>query len=91
MVRISMNDIETSTTLSTEQQKAVCGGFGYYSPWGYVPYIAPYNRYANGFGGFSNVFNQGTLGYGIQAGTFGMQASFAAQNDSWMTSFRSGW
>lgn len=91
MVRILMNDIETSTTLSSEQQKAVHGGFGYYSPWGYIPYYAPRSRYASGYGGFNNVFSRGSVGYGIQAGTFGMQASFAASNAAWSKSFNSGW
>lgn len=87
MVRISLNDIETSTTLSTEQQKAVSGGFGFYSPWGYIPYYAPRSRYAFGYGGFRNVFNPGSVGFGIQAGTFNMQAGFAAQNAAWSRNF----
>lgn len=92
MSRITLNDIDTDTTLSTEQQQAVRGGFGVWTRFGFVPYIAPVNsRYAGGFGGFTNVFNRGTFGYGVQAGTFTMQASFAQQNSSWMDSFRSGW
>ncbi|MFK7915486.1 MAG: hypothetical protein AB8B93_16340 [Pseudomonadales bacterium] len=92
MSRIQMNEIDNVSTLSNDQQKAVHGGFGIYTPWGYIPYRAPVtSRYAFGFGGFTNQFSPGQLGFGIQAGTFNMQAGFAQQNSAWMDSFRSGW
>ena len=92
MSRITLNDIDATTTLSAEQQQAVRGGYGIWTRFGYIPYFAPpTSRYAGGFGGFTNVFNQGTFGHAVQAGTFTMQANFASQNSSWMDSFRSGW
>lgn len=92
MSRISLNELKNFTTLSTEQRKSIQGGLGICSPWGYIPYRALVsNPYAFGFGGFRNQFNQGQAGFGIQAGTFAMQASFAQHNSNWMSNFRSGW
>ncbi len=92
MTRISINDIDSDITLSSTEQRNVRGGLGMWTHWGYVPYIAPVSSpYAFGFGGLNNVFNPGTLGFGIQAGTFNMQAQFTQQNNSWLSNFRSGW
>lgn len=83
MTRTTWNDLDQAATLSTKEQKAVHGGF-----WFYRPYFAPYSRYAGGYGGFNNVFQRGTFGYGVQAGTFQMQSNFATQNSNWLTNFR---
>ncbi|MEM1412135.1 MAG: hypothetical protein AAGH19_07220 [Pseudomonadota bacterium] len=92
MSRTSINHIDTDITLSSTQQRKIRGGMGMWTPWGFVPYIAPpTSPHAFGFGGFRNVFTPGTLGFGIQAGTFNMQAGFAQHNSNWMSNFRSGW
>ncbi|MFK7913678.1 MAG: hypothetical protein AB8B93_07160 [Pseudomonadales bacterium] len=88
MSRTTLNEIDTETTLSNEAQQAVRGGMGFWTNFGYVPY---FTNYIPSFGGYQNVFNRGTFGGAVQSGTFSMMNTFQKQNDSWMTSFRSGW
>ncbi len=83
MSTITINDIDQSKTLSTEEQKAMQGGW-YFN---YTPYFAPYSPYAYGYGGFNNVFQRGSFGFGVQAGTFARQASWDTQNANWLANF----
>jgi len=85
MTRITWNDIDESKTLSAEEQKAMHGGFFNY--FGFTLYYAFYNSFVFGYGGFNNVFQQGTFGFGVQAATFQRQAAFDQHNQNFLNNF----
>lgn len=80
MANITINDLEDSRDLDKQAFANVRGGW-------WMPYYNPYSRYAYGYGGFNNVFQRGSFGFGVQAATFGMQASFDTQNANWLANF----
>jgi hypothetical protein len=87
MSRITLSDLNENTPLTSDEQKAVRGGFFGWSPLYWMPQYQPYSRYANGYGGFTNQFQRGTFGYGIQAATFAGQALGDQRHASFLANF----
>ena len=87
MARISLNDLNEARTLSTEEQKAVTGGFFGWNPFFYVPRYQPWSRHAFGYGGFTNQFQPGSFGFGVQAATFAGQALGDQRHASFLANF----
>ena len=88
MTRITLNEIDATTTLSAAEQKATRGGYGYWTAFGYMPLFGSiYSPYASGYGGFNNVFSAGTFGHSVQAATFSSMASWDNYNQNWLANF----
>ena len=94
MTHITLNDLDESRTLSTEEQQALRGGNWWMLPIFrprfvpfYQPRYNPYTPYASGYGGFTNQFRQGTFGHGIQAATFAGQALGDQRHATFMANF----
>ena len=86
MTRITLNEMNETRTLNSEERKAVQRGFFGRNPW-FIPQYNPFSRYAMGYGGFTNQFQRGTLGFGIQAATFAGQALGDQRHASFMANF----
>ena len=91
MSRITLNDIENETTLSTEQQQSVRGGIwvrNMFGGWSWVqPAYNPYNPFAWGYGASRNQFNPGSFGFGVQAATFQSQALADQRHNTFLANF----
>jgi hypothetical protein len=87
MARTTLNDLNEAHTLSTDEQKTLRGGFFGWNPFFFMPRYNPMNPFAFGYGGFNNVFQPGSVGFGIQAATFQGQALGDMRHASFMANF----